>query len=380
MLAVLFIALRVVFVLLGVAIVIGTLISAIRTLILPRRAPDRLNRLVFIIVRSFFDLRLRSTSTYEKKDRTMELYAPITLIGLLTTWLICIQLGYSIMLWSINMTGWYEAYATSGSSLLTLGFRIPNNWPSALIIFSEASLGLILIALLIAYLPAIYSSFSRREAAVTMLETRAGSPPSPTSMIKRYSALKRLESLGEIWGSWELWFIDIEESHTSLTPLIFLRSPQSHRSWVGAAGTVLDGAALTLSCLDIPRDTRADLCLRAGYLALRSIANIFDINYNPMPAPDDPISITRAEFDTAWNELAQAGVPLKKDQDVAWRDFAGWRVNYDRVLLALAELIIIPETPWISDRYIDDAPKMVLRWRKNRNRVEPREWLSPSNI
>jgi hypothetical protein len=380
MLAVLFIALRVVFVLLGVAIVIGTLISAIRTLILPRRAPDRLNRLVFIIVRSFFDLRLRSTSTYEKKDRAMELYAPITLIGLLTTWLICIQLGYGIMLWSINMTGWYEAYATSGSSLLTLGFRIPNNWPSAIVIFSEASLGLILIALLIAYLPAIYSSFSRREAAVTMLETRAGSPPSPTSMIKRYSALKRLESLGEIWGSWELWFIDIEESHTSLTPLIFLRSPQSHRSWVGAAGTVLDGAALTLSCLDIPRDTRADLCLRAGYLALRSIANIFDINYNPTPAPDDPISITRAEFDAAWNELAQAGVPLKADQDVAWRNFAGWRVNYDRVLLALAELIIIPETPWISDRYIDDAPKMVLRWRKNRNRVEPREWLSPSNI
>jgi hypothetical protein len=380
MLSVLFIALRVALFLLGAVIVLGTLISSIRTLVLPRRAPDLINRSVFIFVRGIFDLRLRSTSSYEKRDRVLELYAPMTLIGLLVTWLICIQVGYILMLWTINMEGWYNAFVSSGSSLLTLGFDIPNNWPSTMLICSEASIGLILIAMLISYLPAIYSSFSRREAVVTMLETRAGSPPSPIKMIRRYSTLKRLESLGEIWATWELWFIDIEESHTSLTPLIFLRSPQSHRSWVGAAGTVLDGAALTLSCLDIPRDTRADLCIRAGYLALRSIANIFTIDNNPMPAPDDPISITRAEFDSAWDQLAQAGVPMKADQDQAWRDFAGWRVNYDRVLLLLAELTIIPDTPWISDRHIDNAPKIILRWRKNGNRIEEREWISPSNI
>lgn len=380
MLTYLLMALRIVIIILGAAIVIRTSLSAIRTLVLPRRAPDLINRSVFILVRRFFDLRLKSTASYEKRDRSMELYAPITLIGLLVTWLICIQIGYSMMLWSINMTSWYDAFVTSGSSLLTLGFRMVDNWPSTILIFSEASIGLILIAMLVSYLPAIYSSFSRRESVVTMLETRAGSPPSPISMIKRYSILKRLESLGEIWSSWEVWFIDIEESHTSLTPLVFLRSPQPHRSWVGAAGAVLDSAALTLSCLDIPRDTRADLCIRAGYLALRSIAGIFDINYNSMPAPDDPISITRAEFNTAWNELAQAGVPLKADQDQAWRDFAGWRVNYDRVLLALAELTIIPYTPWISDRYIDNAPKIVLRWRKHGKRIEEREWISPSNI
>lgn len=380
MIAYLLMALRVILIILGAAIVIGTLISAIRTLVLPRRAPDLLNRSVFITVRRFFDMRLRSTTSYEKRDRSMELYAPMTLMALLATWLVCIQIGYSMMLWSINATDWYDAFVISGSSLLTLGFSLFNNWPSAILIFSEAAIGMILIAMLVSYLPAIYSSFSRRESVVTMLETRAGSPPSPISMIKRYSILKRLESLGEIWGSWEVWFIDIEESHTSLTPLVFLRSPQSHRSWVGAAGTVLDGAALTLSCLDIPHDTRADLCIRAGYLALRSIASIFDIDYNSMPAPDDPISITRTEFNAAWDELAQVGVPLKSDQDQAWRDFAGWRVNYDRVLLALAELTIIPYTPWISDRYIEDAPKIVMRWRKHGKRLQEREWVAPSNI
>lgn len=380
LLSLLLILLRIMLFLSGAWIVIGTFISALRTFVLPRRAPDIINRSVFIGVRILFDLRIRGTSSYEKKDRVMELYAPVVLIALLVTWLLCIQLGYIAMLWAINMQGWYDTFVTSGSSLLTLGFSVVNNFPSALLIFSEATIGLILIAMLISYLPTIYSAFARREAAVTLLEVRAGSPPSPISMIKRYSTLKRLEMLGEIWSSWEIWFIDIEESHTSLAALTFFRSPQAHRSWVGAAGAVLDGAALTLACLAIPRDTQADLCIRAGYLALRSIAGMFNINYDSNPAPDDPISVTRAEFDAAWEALLQDGVLLKTDQDQAWRDFAGWRVNYDRVLLALAELTIIPYTPWISDRPLDNAPATLLRWRKNPKHVEKHEWISPSNL
>lgn len=377
---ILFIILRVALFLVGMLIAFSTFISAIRTFVLPRRAPDMLNRSVFIIVRKLFDLRIRQTSSYERKDRVMELYAPMTLIALLITWLLCIQFGYVLMLWAVNMQDLFSDFATSGSSLLTLGFRYVDNVPSTILIFSEATIGLILIAILISYLPTIYTAFSRREAAVTALEIRAGSPPSPITMIKRYTILKRLESMGEIWSSWETWFIDVEESHTSLSALPFFRSPQSHRSWVGAAGAVLDGASLTLACLDIPRDTQADLCIRAGYLALRSIAGMFNIDFDPDPAPTDPISVTRAEFDAAWAEMKQAGVPLKADQDQAWRDFAGWRVNYDRVLLALAELTIIPYTPWVSDRYLANAPATLLRWRKVEKKSQHHEWLSPSNI
>jgi hypothetical protein len=43
-------------------------------------------------------------------------------------------------------------------------------------------------------------------------------------------------------------------------------------------------------------------------------------------------------------------VPLKADLEQAWRDFAGWRVNYDRVLLSLASLTMAPYAPWSSDR------------------------------
>src|SRR5258708_10204382 len=197
-------------------------------------------------------------------------------------------------------------------------------------------IGLILIALLIAYLPTIYAAFSRREAAVTMLEVRAGSPPSAVEMIKRYTRLKRLEQLGELWTAWEVWFVDLEESHTSLAALSFFRSPQPHRSWVIAAGAVLVGAALVRSVVDIPADSQADLCIRAGFLALRYIAAFFRISYNPNPSPTDPISVSRAEFEAALDESAAARVPLKAHPDPAWRHFPGWRGHHDTPLSALS--------------------------------------------
>jgi hypothetical protein len=208
-----------------------------------------------------------------------------------------------------------------------------------------------LAALLVSYLPTIYAAFSRRETAVTLLEVRAGAPPSAVEMLKRYNRIHGLDQLRDQWRTWETWFADIEESHTSLAALVFFRSPQPDHSWITAAGAVLDTAALTLAAVDIPNDAQAALCIRAGYLALRHISAFFDISFNPNPHyPDDPISVTRADFDDALAELSQAGVPLKPDREQAWRDFAGWRVNYDRVLLAMCSLTMAPLAPWSSDR------------------------------
>jgi hypothetical protein len=182
------------------------------------------------------------------------------------------------------------------------------------------------------------------------LEVRAGSPPSAIEMILRYHRIHGLDRLNVLWVQWEQWFADIEESHTSLAALVFFRSPQPDHSWVTAAGAVLDAAALLRSTIDVPRDAQADLCLRAGYLALRRIADFFQIPYNANPRPTDPISLNRAEFEAAYDELARNGVPLIADRDQAWRDFSGWRVNYDAVLLLLAALTMAPYAPWSSDR------------------------------
>ncbi len=380
MLTLLLIPLRAFAFVLGLLVVISTCISALRTFVLPRSAPDTISRAVFIWVRALFELRKKRLETFVQRDRAMELYAPLSLIALLCTWLICIQVGYMGMYWAVDGQSVYDAFKISGSSLLTLGFTLVDNLPTTILTFSEATIGLILIALLISYLPTIYSAFQRREGAVTMLEIRAGSPPSAVEMLIRYTRLKRLDELGEIWRSWEMWFVDIEESHTSLAALSFFRSPQPHRSWITAAGAILDVASLVRSSVDIPTDSQADLCIRAGYLALRYIASFFRIAYNSEPQATDPISISRAEFDEALRELEDAGVPLKPDREQAWKDFAGWRVNYDTVLLALSELMMAPVARWSSDRQLDTTSENVLRWRKGGKPIERHEFIPPSSL
>ena len=347
--------------LLGALLVAFTLLSAIKTFVLPRAAPDWLTRLVFLAVRRLFDLRLRRSRSYPQRDRVMAFYAPLSLLALLPVWLSLVQLGYTGMFWGSGVTPWNEAFHLSGSSLLTLGSATTTSIPLLFLVYTEATIGLILVALLIAYLPTMYAAFQRRETAVALLEVSAGSPPSAVEMLLRFNRLHGLERLSELWKTWEAWFVDIEESHTSLAALVFFRSPQPDHSWVTAAGAVLDAAALTRSTVDIPTDVQADLCIRAGYLALRHIADFFRVSYDPNPKYGDAISVTRAEFESACEQLAERGVPLKPDREQAWQDFAGWRVNYDQELLALAGLTMAPNAPWSSDRALDQYLQPSLR-------------------
>jgi hypothetical protein len=293
---------------------------------------------------------MRWARTYQSRDRIMVYYAPLALLTLLPVWLLLVTLGYTGIFWGLGVSDWYDAFLLSGSSLLTLGFAKAGNLIQLMLVYSEATIGLLLIALLIAYLPTMYAAFQRRETAVSLLEVRAGDPPSAVEMLLRFNRIHGLTRLSETWETWEKWFVDLQESHTSLAMLVFFRSPQPNHSWITTVGAVLDAAALTRSTLDIPHDIQADLCLRAGYLALRHIADSFNVSYNPSPRADDPISITRAEFDAAYDQLLSQDLPVKYSRDQAWRDYAGWRINYDQVLLALAELTMAPQAPWSSDR------------------------------
>jgi len=344
--------LRIIAFTLGTLLVLFTLLSAIRTLVIPRAMPDRITGITLGIIRWILNIPLRWATAYQSRDRIMTYFAPLALLALLPVWLFLVTLGYTGIFWGLGVTGWYEAFLLSGSSLLTLGFAKADNLLQLGLVYTEATIGLLLIALLIAYLPTMYAAFQRRESAVSLLEVRAGDPPSAVEMLLRFNRIHGLSRLHETWETWEKWFVDLQESHTSLAMLVFFRSPQPSHSWITAAGAVLDAAALTLSTLDIPHDFQADLCLRAGYLTLRNIADFFSVPYNPNPHAGDPISITRAEFDAAYDQLASQDLPVKFNRDQAWRDYAGWRVNYDQVLLALAELTMAPEAPWSSDRAV----------------------------
>lgn len=334
----------------GAVLTVASPVSAVRTFVLPRGVRDPLARLVFRGSRFCFDIRTRPNRPYAERDRVMALYAPVTLLLLPVVWLGVVLIGFTAMFWAVGVHPLGEAFRQSGSSLLTLGFAADGGLAPTILTFVEATLGITLAALLIAYLPTMYAAWQRREAGVALIEVRAGSPPSPVEMLLRAQRLERLDLLHDVFRDWESWFHDVGETHTSLASLVYFRSSHPDQSWVNTSSTVIDAAALSASVLDQPRDFTAELCLRAGYLALRRIADFFQVKYDPDPEPTDPISLPREVFDEACDRLAAGGVPLRADRDQAWRDFAGWRVNYDAVVHALAELTMAPEAPWLTKR------------------------------
>lgn len=340
---------------LGFLLVLATVGASLRTFVLPRGERVLLTRLVFAITRVLFRLRLAGVDGYGTRDRIMAIYAPATLLILPIFFLALILVGYGGIYWAMGLRPVVHALAMSGSSLLTLGSERPEGIAMAIVVFSEAVIGLVMVAVQIAYLPSMYAAFSKREAMVTLLETRAGSPPSAVEMIERLHLLGRLDHLEELWRTWELWFVEIEESHTSLGALIFFRSHHPARSWVAAAGAVLDAAALVSSTLAIEATSSAELMLRTGSSALRRIAVHLRIPFDADPDPDRPPLLPREQFDRAFDAMAGAGVPLREDRDAAWKDFIDWRTNYEGVVTALAEWTMVPDAFW-EDRTSSGSP------------------------
>lgn len=334
----------------GAALVVATVFSAGQTLVVPRATPVLITRWVFVAVGVLF-APVRRLASYRTQDRLLAAYGPFSLLTLPVVWLGLVLAGFTLVFWSTGQA-WAEAFLESGSSLLTLGFKTPPSTAGAALAFGEAALGLGLVALLVSYLPSIYGSYSRREVAVTALETQAGSPPSAVTLLARLARIDGLAKLDTLWVEWRRWFADIEETHCTNPSLVFFRSPQPDRSWVTASGAVLDAAALAASTLDLGHQPEAELCIRAGYLSLRRIADFYVMPYDPEPGPNDPIAVRRNEYDAACADLAAAGAPLRPDRDQTWRAFAGWRVNYEPVLLRFASLCTAPTAPWSADRPI----------------------------
>jgi hypothetical protein len=349
----------------GLVIVIGTFLSAVRSTILPRGVQSLISRVPTQAVRGTFRLWVGRSASYERRDRIMAMLGPLALLALLATWLVLIMAGYTLMYLAVTSRSFVQSVELSGSSVFTLGTTTERTLGPLLLTYTEAGLGLLLVALLITYLPTIYGAFSRRENGVAQLQVRAGNPPTAPTMLIRYQRIEQSRyRLTELWREWSAWFADVEESHTTFPIVALFRSSHPERSWIASAGALLDGASFWAAAVEHPKDPDVQLCLRAGYLALRRIADIFKLPYDPDPDPGDPISVSREEWDDAMDEMAAAGVPLLADRQAAWEAWRGWRVNYDTVLLNLARLVEAPPAPWVSDRspvYITGAQGSWLR-------------------
>ncbi|MEP7059091.1 MAG: hypothetical protein ABI828_00045 [Actinomycetota bacterium] len=357
----------------GILLVVTALDSAVRTVLVPRALQAYLARTVFVTVRRLFGLRTGARHTYEHRDRVLAFYAPFALLTLLATWLTFVLAGYTFLFFALGVHPLREAFLLSGSSAFTLGSATHSGLPVAVLVFSEAAIGLMLLALLITYLPSLYSAFSRREVGVTKLEVRAGQPASGIVLIERAWLVGRFEDLKAFWQDWEDWFAEVDETHTTYGTLVYYRSPHGNQSWITAAGAVLDGAALLASCVAVPPTPEPQFTIRAGFLCLVHIAQFFHQPVNIDPAPTDPISVTREEFDAAFDQLEAAGVPMKADREQAWRDFAGWRVNYDQALISICRMTFAPPALWSSDRYPDEHYKPTYFPKRRERRREETE-------
>lgn len=335
----------------GASLIAATLLSAIKTAVLPRGTQSRVSSTVVTVTRALFRFRSRRSESYEARDRIMAMLGPVALLAILASWLLLIMSGFTLVYLAVTGRSLTRAIELSGSSMFTLGTTSESTLGPLMVTYAEAGLGLLILALLITYMPSIYGAFSRRENGVALLQVRAGNPPRAASMLIRFHRIEEPRfRLTELWRQWEAWFADVEETHSTFPVLVFFRSPQPERSWITSAGALLDGAAFWVAAVDHPTDPDAQLCLRAGYLTLRRIADLFGIRFDPDPPPDGPISISRAEWDKDMDEMAEAGVPVLADRDQAWAAWRGWRVNYDHVLLELARLVEAPLAPWTSDR------------------------------
>ena len=333
----------------GVVISVVTLWSAVLTVVVPRSERPYITRWHFKFIGGVANTIAKRISDPVRRDRLESRIAPFGLVTLPFVWAAHVTIGFALMFRGLSVDTFRDAVVLSGSALTTLGITTSDHTVTLLLVVGEALIGLGLVALMISYLPTIYGAYTAREVAVARLEVRAGRPPHPVTFLERTNLIGWLDHMDLVWAEWEDWFLQIEETHTTHTSLSFFRSAYYGRSWVVAAGTVLDTAALIQSTIDVEASPRAALCLRSGFTTLGSIADALDVEHPSDPHwPAEPISLDRDAFDALCTELEALELPLVDDLDEAWRNFCGWRVNYDKALYGLFEALRVEPGEWFA--------------------------------
>jgi hypothetical protein len=323
--------------------------------------------MVFIVNRSVFRFFADRSSSYERRDRILAVQAPVQLIAQVVAWLALYQLGFGLLTWSVDGGGLGIAMEQAGSALCTLGYLVPRTSAGAALDPLAALAGLGTVALQIGYLPTLYAAFNRREALITMLDSRAGVPSWGPELLARthYGLGSGVSAVGELPGlfeAWEQWSADVSESHTTYVPLIWFRSPRPLSSWVTAQLAILDAAALYLALLPDAQDLiQARLCLRGGFTCLGNIARAIGIPIALDADPSDGISLSYDDFVEAIERLRSVDYPIARPIEDAWADFLGWRVNYETAAYALALATDAPPALWSGPRRHEIEPIAPLR-------------------
>jgi hypothetical protein len=338
----------------GVVIIVVVVWDGFETIVLPRRVTRRLRLARVFYLASWAPIAgiARHVAVGRKRDRYLSYYGPLSLILLIIVWAVGLVAGFALLQWAAHSPletpehmDYFGAYLyMSGVTFFTLGFGdvFPLAGLGRVLAVVEAGTGFGFLAVVIGYLPVLYQSFSRREVAISMLDARAGTPPTAVELLRRYSEAGRLDKLSELLGEWERWAGDLLESHLSYPVLCYYRSQHDNQSWLASLTCVLDTCALVLVGIDGAHEWQARLTFAMARHAVVDISQIFNtrpVAFDRERMPDEDLAQLRAF-------LSRAGLSLRGGAD-ADDKLRSLRRLYEPYVNGLSCHLLIPLPPWL---------------------------------
>jgi len=318
---------HIVAVVLGVAIIWMVLLDAFETVVLPRRVLRNFKLTAYFYRRTWIPWRgiARRIKTASRQQNFLGYFGPLSLILLLGFWAAGLIFGFGMVQYGIGgheqLSGERLTFGKivyhSGETFFTLGYGdiVPTSGAARALSVFEAGMGFAFLGVVIGYIPVVYSSFSRREIQISMLDARAGSPPSAEELLVRLAG--RTEDPGvsqavldEVLRDWERWAAELLEQQISYPVLTFFRSQHSNQSWLAALTTMLDVSSLVLTGIEGVHPGQAKLTFAMARHAAVDLAQVVNARYDaayPDRLPDE-------EFEALRNSLGAAGLKLRSDE------------------------------------------------------------------
>jgi hypothetical protein len=339
----------------GILCVLGALFDAFQTIILPRRATGRfrLTRIFYILTWQpwvFAALRLKDV---RKRETFYSYYGPLSLILLLVVWAAMMVLGFALVFYSmgspfndgVQNPGLRSDLYVSGTTIFTLGLGdvTPRSPWSREIIILEAGTGLGFLAVVMGYFPVLYSAFSRREVTISLLDARAGSPPTAAELLRRHAFEGAESALTLLLVEWERWSAELLESHISYPLLCYFRSQHTNQSWISALTAVLDTSALLIAGVRGHEARQAQLTFAMARHALVDLSQIFSL----APIRNAPDRLPRERYEQLYGLLCQSGVSVCRD-DRSYERLREMRALYEGYAETLSAYLRMPLPPWVA--------------------------------
>lgn len=364
---------RVIVAVFGCVSIVVILWDAFEAIILPRRVSRRI-RLMRVVLMGSWTLLSKMAQRLppgKRRERYLGFFGPLSLILLLCVWGIGLVLGFAAIHWAISsrisVAAGMQSFLTdvyfSGTTFFTLGLgdMIPHTRLARAVTVIEAGVGFGFLAIVIGYLPVIYQSFSKREINISMLDARAGSPPSALELLIRHGREGSMPQLLELLREWERWSAELLESHLSYPVLAFFRSQHENQSWLAGLTTILDVSTLLIVGIKDTPAWQAKLTFAMARHALVDLAQVF----NTPPLAPDPERLPPQDLVQIRKAFANAGLVLQ-DGAEAERKMNELRRMYEPYVNAMSTYMFMRLPHWIPQSVVIDNWQ-TSAWERNPN-------------